>query len=253
MFTYLFNIIKKGRRFFLLFLLIILNEKFFSQEVDIVPYLKKIEEGKIEEVKKDFASLKNSNSQNFNSGRIANEDPSLIFLEAVLTEDGEEANKKYSQIVNKYPHSKYADAALYRIYSYNYAIGSYQTAQKNLAQLQKNYPNSPYLKSIQLNPSLSNDEVKIIPENKEIKSKTNKKYLYTIQVGAFINFSNAKELMEDLTSDGYTAEIKEKIVGGSSFNVVNVGNFFSKEEAEKLLPELKTKYEIQGRVVQIDN
>lgn len=253
MFKYLINILKNGRRIFLLFFIIILNKNLFPQEIDIVPYLKKIEEGKIEEVRKDFASLNKSNSQNVNSRGIAKEDPSLLFLEAVLTEDGDEANKKYSQIVNKYPHSKYADAALYRMYSYNYAIGSYQTAQKNLAQLQKDYSNSPYLKSIQINPSANNDEMKIIPEKTEIKSTNDKKYLYTIQVGAFINLSNAKELMSDLISDGYEAKLQEKIVGGSIFNIVYLGNFFSEEEAEKLLPELKTKYEIQCRVVQIDN
>jgi len=86
MFKYLINILKNGRRIFLLFFIIILNKNLFPQEIDIVPYLKKIEEGKIEEVRKDFASLNKSNSQNVNSRGIAKEDPSLLFLEAVLTD-----------------------------------------------------------------------------------------------------------------------------------------------------------------------
>ncbi len=253
MFTNLINTLKKQGKIILLLSIFILNDNLFSQEIDIVPYLKKIEEGKIEEVKKDFASLQISNSKNIYQRGIAKEDPSLLFLEGVLKEDADDAVKIYSSLINKYPKSKYADACISRLYSYYYAIGSYQTAQKYLDKLEKDYPDSPYLKSIENIYSLNKNEIKISSEDQGFKSTTNKNYLYTIQVGAFVNISNAKELLADLISDGYEAEVKEKIVGGSSFNIVYLGKFFSKVEAEKLLPEIKTKYEIQGRVVPIEN
>ena len=49
-------------------------------------------------------------------------------------------------LIDKFPKSTYADAALYRIYSYYFALGLYNTADKNLNKLKKDYPESPYIK-----------------------------------------------------------------------------------------------------------
>ncbi len=85
----------------------------FSQEVDIVPYLKAIENGNIVEAKAAISDLKSKNP----------DDPSVMFLDGVLKENGQEAIVIYQNIVDNYPKSKYADASLYRIFSYYYALG----------------------------------------------------------------------------------------------------------------------------------
>jgi outer membrane protein assembly factor BamD (BamD/ComL family) len=72
-------------------------------------------------------------------------DPSVMFLDAVLKENGQEAVAIYQDIVDNHPESKYADAALYRIFSYYYALGLYETAQEKLKQLKESYPTSPYI------------------------------------------------------------------------------------------------------------
>lgn len=98
----------------------------FAQEQDITPFLKKIEEGKRTEVKNELIQLLKKNPN----------DPSLIFLDAILTEAGEQAINKFQIIVSKFPSSKYADASVFRIYLYYFAVGSYETAKNYLA---KNY------------------------------------------------------------------------------------------------------------------
>lgn len=79
-----------------------------GQEIDIVPELKMIEEGKIDEAQESLASLLSSSPN----------DPSVIFLDGVLTEEGESALEKFEAVYNNFPSSRYADAALYRIFRF---------------------------------------------------------------------------------------------------------------------------------------
>ncbi len=81
--------------------MLVLNSPAFSQDVDIIPYLKQIESGNIDEVHQSFNDLKEDYP----------ESPSVKFLEGVLTENGQMAVILYQDIVDKYPKSKYADAA----------------------------------------------------------------------------------------------------------------------------------------------
>ncbi|MFZ0454819.1 MAG: tetratricopeptide repeat protein, partial [Ignavibacteriaceae bacterium] len=123
-------------RLYIVFIILLLPSHIFSQDVDIIPYLKQIESGNKKGVEERLPSLisKNPNS------------PSVLFLEGVLTKDGDKALVTYSKILDKYPKSKYADAALYRIFSYYYAAGEYYNAKKCLEDLKKDYPISPYIK-----------------------------------------------------------------------------------------------------------
>ena len=119
----------------LFFNLFLINGEFYPQEVDIVPYLKAIENGNIGQAKDALVDLKEKKS----------DDPSVMFLDAVLKENGQEAVVIYQNIVDNYPKSKYADAALYRIFSYYYALGLYDTAREKLKLLKEAYPESPYI------------------------------------------------------------------------------------------------------------
>jgi hypothetical protein len=105
-------------------LIILFSTISYSQEYNIIPLLKQLEQGEILSVKKEVQRLLIRNAG----------DPSLLFVDALVTENGENAVKKFINITDKYPQSKYADAAIFRLYSYYYAIGSYQTAAKYFAQ-----------------------------------------------------------------------------------------------------------------------
>ena len=235
---------KKHFSIFLILFSFLFALQIFAQEVDIVPYLKKIEQGKLEEVKSNLLNLKTDYPKSAN----------LIFLEGVLTENGQDAVGLYQILLEKYPKSSYADAALYRIYSYYFALGLYNTAYKNLDRLKKDFPESPYIKMASAN-VVKNDveetNQKTI-ETTEVKTDDEKVYLYSVQAGAFTNSANATALKKEIESVGMTSFLKEKNVAGTVFNVVYVGKFETRKEAEDFLPIANARFRIAGRVVEID-
>lgn len=228
---------------FLLFISLQITSQVFAQEVDIVPYLKMIEQGKLEEAKTKLLDLKSDNPKSSN----------LIFLEAVLTENGQDAVVLYQTLVDKHPKSTYADASLYRLYSYYFALGLYNTADKNLAKLKKDYPESPYIKMASVN--IVKNEVEETPLKTTETINQNEKvndYTFTVQAGAFTNAANANILKKDIENAGMVSFIKEKNVAGTTFNVVYVGKFETRKEAEDFLPIANTRFRIAGRVVDIN-
>jgi len=218
-------------------LLIFFTEKSFSQEYNIVPLLKKVEEGKSGEVKEELQPLIKRNPG----------DPSLLFLSALLTEDGTKANDKYLKIVKTFPKSKYADAALFRIYSYYTAIGNENEATIYRNKLKTEYPNSNYLSSLE-KVSVSNSEEK---ENEVTTTTVTKSgnYKFTIQVGAFSSVKNAESLKTELEDSGYEVEMIEKNVAGTVFNVLYLGKFEDKKSAEKILEKVNIDFQLNGRIV----
>jgi len=218
----------------------------YSQDVDIIPYLKQIESGNIDAARSELLDLKEEYPQN----------PSVKFLEGVLTENGQMAVVIYQDIVDNYPTSKYADAALYRIFSYYYALGLYETAHKKLDQLILDYPGSPYIKIAQQNKfpedgnvSVSNEEDTIDVDEDETVAE--QEFKFTIQAGAFSNQNNAESLKEEFLNSGIFSETKEKLVGGTVFHVVYVGKFVTENDAEGFLQVINKKYELSGRIVPI--
>ena len=228
----------------LIFLLLFSSSgKLYSQDVDIIPYLKAIENGNIGQAKEALVDLKEKNP----------DDPSVKFLDGVLKENGQEAVVIYQDIVDNHPKSKYADAALYRIFSYYYALGLYETAQEKLKQLKSSYPASPYIQVADQNLSaLEKTEVKE-PETKvdETKSKVEENYKFTIQAGAFTNLDNAKKLMGEFEAASIFSRLGEKVVGGTTFHVVYAGKFEKYEDAESFLQVINTRYKINGSIVSI--
>ena len=215
----------------------------YSQDVDIIPYLKAIENGNIGQAKEALVDLKEKNPA----------DPSVKFLDGVLKENGQEAVVIYQDIVDNHPKSKYADAALYRIFSYYYALGLYETAQEKLKQLKSSYPASPYIQVADQNLSaIEKTEVKE-PETKveETKPKVEENYKFTIQAGAFTNLENAKKLMGEFEAASIFSRLGEKVVGGTTFHVVYAGKFEKYEDAESFLQVINTRYKINGSIVSI--
>ncbi len=209
----------------------------FAQSPDITPYLKAIEAGNAAVVRERLPELKTENPGS----------PDVMFLDAALTEDGNLALKKYKIIIDKYPRSRYADAAMYRVFSYYYSFGSYKTADKYLERLKSEYPDSPYIKSAERK---FPDEA---PGERAPTPRAQPVYKYAVQAGAFLNRKNAEKLRDNLKADGYSAEIYVKNVGGSELNVVVAGKFERKSDADDLLKTLLEKYNLKGRVVDLSS
>jgi hypothetical protein len=212
---------------FIIMLLFLLTINIAGQGIDISDYLKKIESGKLIEVKEKLQELKIKYPN----------DPSVLFLEGILTENGKTSVSLFSTIVNNYPESKYADAAEFRIFSYYYAGGMFTEASSWLKRLKKDYPSSPYIKIIEKNDKRSNQNIN---------------FKYTIQAGAFSNEDNANALKKQFVNAGYSSEIKEKTVAGTLFLVVYVGKFSTEEEAKKIMQQINYEFNLDGRVISIN-
>jgi hypothetical protein len=212
---------------FIILILFLLTINIAGQGIDISDYLKKIESGNLIEVKEKLPELKTKYPN----------DPSVLFLDAILTENGKTSVSLFSTIVNNYPESKYADAAVFRIYSYYYAGGIFTEASSWLKRLKKNYPSSPYIKIIEKNNKSSNQNIN---------------YKYTIQAGAFSNKDNANSLKKQFIDAGYSSEIKEKTVAGTLFLVVYVGKYSTEDEAKKILHQINSEYSLDGRVISVN-
>ena len=217
-----------------------------AQEYDVVHLLKKIESGGINDVRNEVKSL----LIEFPS------DPSVQFVDALTTENAEQAVTKYITIFQKYPQSRYEDAALFRAYSFYYATGSYRKAQEYLFKLQKEYPNSPYLKAAERDiPSVEDSQVSMpaqkTVENLREQNLTGVDYKFTVQAGAFTNFSNANSLKTDLEDSGLHVEIKEKTVGGTLFYVVLAGKFVDRDSASKEADKINTEFRLDSKIIPI--
>lgn len=224
----------------LLILAVIILLSVSAQEANIVEYLKAIEDGEVNTAITGLTELKKTNPN----------DPSVIFLDAVLTEDGESALTKYQTIYEQYPQSNYADAALYRVFSYYYSLGVYNRAESLLTKLKTEYPNSPYIRAADRTiPDELTTAAETTPSPTPQPTVTNEKYNFTIQAGAFLNIENAKSLLNEIKKDGYPVELGTKSVGGSLLNVVTFGHLQTESEAEQLLSYLKNKFDLNGRVI----
>jgi len=227
---------------YLALLFSVLSINITAQDLNIVPHLQQIENGKADEVRNELIGLKEKYPG----------DPSVMFLEGVLTENGQKAVVIYQKVVDEYPVSKYADAALYRIYSYYYALGLYESATEKLNKLIADYPKSPYIKiakqnQLPVNPEITQED--ITQQKNEDLNGTD--YKFTIQAGAFSKKENAELLQFKFEKSGIFSEIKDKLVAGTTFHVVYVGKFVTENDAESFLKTINDKFEISGRVIQI--
>jgi len=214
-----------------------------SAQVDIVSTLKHIEIGEIDEAKSDLRRLNSRYPK----------DANVKFLAAVLTENGDEALQKYSMVYTKHPNSQFADAALYRVFSYYYSLGIYNKAEKFLTQLKDDYPNSPYIKAADRTLPSEDFFIQAVTETKKEEAPpihtATEKFKYTVQAGAFLNHTNANNLKNKFESKGIYANTYTKEIGGSLLNIVVVGKFKNKDTAQPILDELKRDYKLNGRVV----
>ena len=230
-------------RLLIITLLLIANTVF--SQANIVSALKDIERGDLIAARIKLGTL---------LGKHPN-DTSVKFLDAVLTEDGVEAMNKYTQIFTQHPKNQYADAALYRTFSYYYSLGVYKKADGLLSKLKNEYPNSPYIKAADrtLPPEdiyyKSKEEHE--PVSKPIREVVAEKQ-YSIQAGAFLSKTNAENLKKKFEKDGYYSSIFPKEVGGSLLNVVIVGKFGNREKAKKQLGVINKKYKLNGRIITVN-
>jgi len=239
------DLLNNQKHIFLIFVFFSFCSVSFSQ-VDIVSTLKHIESGELAEAKNDYRRLNN---------RYPN-DANVQFLDAVLTENGDEALNKYSLVFTKYPNSQFADAALYRVFSYYYSLGIYTKAEQFLTKLKQDFPNSPYINAADRTLPSEDTFMANYPnkptEQKPTEKKVVENFKFTVQAGAFLNKTNANNLKKKFEEKGVFSETYTKEIGASLLNVVIIGKFKNKGDAQSILDELKNDFNLNGRIIPLN-
>jgi len=209
------------------------------KEPDIQRRLEMIEHGEAEAVRAELPTLI-TNYQN---------NPGVLYLQAVLTTDGAEAAKIYQSIVDNFPENEWADDAIYKLYQYYYSIGLYKTADQKMQQLKRDYPFSSYATKEGIQPTpLAEKEEQAAPVK---EPGTVKKYAstFTVQVGAFSALQNAEELKSRFEKENYVCNIFTVVTDGRKLHKVWVGEFETYDEAKRFTSEIKKKFNLESIVV----
>lgn len=232
---------------FLMFF-VLLNVTVFSQtqqvgEPDILKRLELIEKGQADVVRAELPTL----MTNFQTH------PGVLYLQGVLTTDGNEASKIFQSILDNFPRSEWADDALFKLYQYYYSIGLYKTADQKMEQLKRDYPYSTYATDQKVS-----EEPKVAPPQAPAETPTpvarpakgtKPTVIYTVQAGTFSVLQNAEELRGRFEKDGYASHIFTIVNSGKKFHKVWVGEFSKEDEARRFSAQINKKYQLNTIVV----
>jgi cell division septation protein DedD len=231
-----------------------------AQEADVEKYIGMVNNGRVEEVRGEIPAL---------LARYPN-DPGVLYLQALVTKDGAEAARIYQSVVDNFPKSKYADASLYRLYQFYYALGLYRTADLKLAQLRQEYPGSRYLtKSGVVDPASLKEEGEGVPQPETpspaapAQEKAGSEAAavtpapaaaipasgFTLQAGAYSTQANAEKQKALFEKLGYDVEMITKVKDTKTLYVVRVGSYPTVEAARVKAAEIKKNQKIDCMVV----
>ena len=247
------------------YFLIIVFSFLHSQNVDL--YLSLIEEGNFKGVRENLSELISKYPK----------DSGVLFLKALLTEDGKLAIKQYEYIYKNYPESKYAPLSAMKIGEYFYARGLYTQSANLLKNIPAQYPR---FKDMQRLTDLMINSFNAIGEADSaryygliIKSmfpsidaniggnsnklsqvfdfKKHSKNLgpYVVQVGAFSSKENARRLKLQVSQLGHDVSINNVESNGKTFFAVRVNRYKTKRKAEEIGKSIKSKLGVSYRVL----
>ena len=240
-----------------------------SQNIDL--YLSLIDEGKTDGVINNLPELISKYPNN----------PGVIYLKALLTQDGNESIGIYNKIITEYPETKYAPYSAMKIGEYFYAKGLYTQAAHLLKDIPIKYPrfadigratnmmvssfnaigeadSARYygliIKSMfpKVDIDIDNIGEKNIPLaqvfefNKKRRSDLGP---YVIQVGAFSTKENAGKLKMQISQLGHDVSINNVESNGKTLYAVRVNRFKAKNRAEKIGKDIKSKIGVDYRVL----
>ena len=239
-----------------------------GQNIDL--YFSLIEQGKIDGVKENLPELISKYPKN----------PGVLYLKALLTQDGKSAIKQYKKLLKQYPNSKYAPDAAMKIGEYLYARGLYTQAAtllKNIPIKYSRFIGIQRATNLMINsfnaigeadsaryyaliiksmfPEIDTDISSLKKQNKPLAQvfDFNKKKLdlgpYVIQIGAFGSRENARRLKLQVTQLGHDVSINNVESNGKILYAVRVNRFKSKKQAENIGRDIKSKIGVEYRIL----
>ena len=246
-------------------LIIFIFSTLSSQNIDL--YFSLIDEGELDGVKENLPELLSKYPK----------DPGVLFLKAVLTDDGESALKQYKYILKSFPKSTYAPESAMKIGEYFYARGLYTQSANLLKNIPISYPRFSQMQRLtdlminSFNAIGEADSAKYyaliiksmfpkVETNIEHKSnklsqvfsfnkKTKSIGPYVVQIGAFSSEENAKRLKLQVSQLGHDVSINKVDSNGKIFYAVRINRYKSKRRAEEIGKDIKSKLGVNYRVL----
>jgi hypothetical protein len=170
--------------------------------------------------------------------------PGLLYLKGLVTTDGDEAVGYFQSVVNESPASEWADDALFKVFEYYYAIGAYNVAARQAAELRKNYSSSPWLKKLPASIAAASPA----PAKEAAPPLT-----YSVQAGAFSTAGAAQVRVREVRKLGYSGEMHTKMSGSGAvarkLYAVWVGEFSVFDQAAAFAKKMKQRHNIDAIVV----
>lgn len=139
-----------------------------------------------------------------------------------LKGDYDKAQGYYSELINSNPRTELKVSLYYRLSQTGLKKGDTQQAKEYLDKLRTEFPSSL--------------EIKL---NKDLYALTD--IYYTVQVGSFANFTNARNLCDKLISKGYDAYLQEADTNSTKTYRVRVGRLKLRPEATQLENKLSSE------------
>jgi tetratricopeptide (TPR) repeat protein len=140
-----------------------------------------------------------------------------------LSRDYERACRYYQKLIENDSFAKFKPLVLYRLSQVGFKTGNTEQGKKYLDKLKQEFPLST--------------ELMFNQDTCFIDSASSGLY-YTVQVGAFSSFENAKNLTQKLLQKGYSAFSEEVKSGKKTSYRVRVGKFSTRQEALDLAGKL---------------
>ena len=236
-----------------------------SQNVEL--YLSLIDEGQSKSVIENLPELISKFPK----------DAGVLYLKALLSQEGDNAIEQYKNIIKNYPESKYAPNAAIKLGEYFYAKGLYTQSANLLKNMPVKYPrftDMQRLTNLMINsfnaigeadsakyygliiksmfPSIDakSDE----SSNKfsgvfDFKKKSKNLGPYVVQIGAFSSNDNAKRLKLQVSQLGHDVSINKVDSNGKTFFAVRINSYNSKIKAEEIGKDIKSKLGVNYRVL----
>jgi hypothetical protein len=236
-----------------------------SQNVDL--YLSLISEGKSKSVKENLPELISKYPKV----------PGVLYLNALLEEDGSLAIAQYKNIIKNYPEFRYTPNAAMKVGEYFYAKGLYSQSANLLKNIPIKYPrfnDMQRLSSLMINsfnaigladsakhygliiksmfPAIEldiNEDNKKLSQVFDFKKKKSIRGPYVVQIGAFSSEENARRLKLQVSQLGHDVSINKVDSNGKTFFAVRINSYNSKRKAESIGKDIKSKLGVSYRVL----
>lgn len=185
-----------------------------------------------------------------------------LWLRGRLTVDPLQARLDYQRLVVLYPAGPFTDQALLRLAQAAHALGDGEGAERHVAALVRDYPNSParrdaerWLASAGPPPRpqaletaadsafVGTDPIEPVRDPETTLAEPGE---FSVQLGAFGEVEGAQAVFDQAIEGGFEARIVR--VEGSPLYHVRVGSFTDRQRAQELLQEVE-RAEIAAAVV----